>query len=55
MQNTGLSTRTYDLSYDEITTVPGVNYVVSPSSVTLSARSSKTVTVTLSIARTRAR
>jgi subtilisin family serine protease len=48
IQNTSLETKSYDLSYDAITSVPGVDISVSPAHVTLSARSSVTATVTLS-------
>ncbi|WP_395692674.1 S8 family serine peptidase [Nocardioides sp.] len=49
VQNTGLTKRTFDVSYDAITEVPGVSYAYSPSSVTLSPRGSATVTVTMSV------
>jgi subtilisin family serine protease len=48
--NKGLSAATYTVAYEPITTVPGVVYTVSPSSVTLDRRSTRTVTVTLTIA-----
>jgi subtilisin family serine protease len=48
VQNTALQTRVYDVSYDPITSVSGVDITVSPSTVTLAPRSSQTVTVTLS-------
>jgi subtilisin family serine protease len=47
VENTGLTTRSYDVSFDDRTTVPGVEYSVSPTSITLDPRSSKTVTLTL--------
>lgn len=49
VQNTGNRSVTYDVSYDAITTVDGATYSVSPSTVTIDPRSSKTVTVTLSL------
>jgi Bacterial Ig-like domain (group 3) len=49
VQNTGLSPVTYAVSFDDRTKVPGADYSVSPSSVTVGARSSKTVTVTLTL------
>jgi subtilisin family serine protease len=49
VQNTGLSSASYNVSYDAITTVNGVSYSVSPSTVTVDPRSTKTVTLTLSI------
>jgi len=49
VQNTGLSSVTYAVAFDDRTTVPGATYSVSPSSVTVPARSSKTVTVTLDL------
>jgi subtilisin family serine protease len=49
VQNTSLDTVTYDVSFDERTSVPGADYSVSPDSVTIDPRSSKTVTVTLTI------
>lgn len=47
--NKGVSPVTYNLAYQAVNDMPGVTYTVSPSTVTLSARSSTTVTVTLSI------
>jgi subtilisin family serine protease len=47
--NKGLSAATFNLSYDPITTVPGVTYSVSPSSVTVGRRSAATFTVTFSV------
>ncbi|MCU1659495.1 MAG: Peptidase in kexin sedolisin [Pseudonocardiales bacterium] len=47
--NKGLSAATYAASYDAITTVPGVDYTVSPSSVTVDPQSIQLVTLTLSI------
>lgn len=49
VENTGGSSQTYDVSYDEITAVPGVSYQVSPTSVTVAPGGSQNVTVTLSI------
>ncbi|MFL6022802.1 MAG: S8 family serine peptidase [Marmoricola sp.] len=49
VENTGLTTRSFDVSYQARSAVPGATYSVSPSSVTLDARSSKTVTVTLTL------
>ncbi|GAB2473088.1 S8 family serine peptidase [Jatrophihabitans fulvus] len=49
VQNTGLSTRSYDVDYTARTEVPGVTYSVSPASVTVPARSSKTVTLTMTV------
>jgi subtilisin family serine protease len=40
---------TYAVSYDALTTIPGVDYIVSPSSVTVPAGGSKIVHVSLSI------
>lgn len=50
VENTGLSWVTYAVAYQGITAVPGVAYTVSPTAITLSARSSTTITVTLTIA-----
>ena len=47
--NKSLSAATYNLSYHPITTVPGVSYSVSPSSVEVGRRSAKTFTVTFSV------
>jgi hypothetical protein len=49
VQNTSLNTVTYDVSFDERTSIPGADYSVSPDTVTIDPRSSKTVTVTLTI------
>jgi subtilisin family serine protease len=49
VQNTGDTARTYATSYDEITSVPGVDYQITPASVTVAPGASQTVTVTLSI------
>lgn len=49
VENTGLSPVTVDVSYLARTTVPGATYSVSPGSVSLDARSSKLVTVTLTL------
>ena len=47
VENTGTHTHTYSVSYDAITSVPGVTYSVTPSAVTLASGASATVTVTL--------
>jgi subtilisin family serine protease len=47
--NTGTASASYLLSYKGLTTIPGVNYVVSPSSLTVAAGQTKTFTVTLSV------
>jgi subtilisin family serine protease len=47
VQNTGSLTREYATSYDAITEVPGVDYVVSPATVTLDAGETASVTVSL--------
>jgi subtilisin family serine protease len=47
VENTGTHTHTYSVSYDAITSVPGVTYTVAPSTVTLASGASATVTVTL--------
>ncbi len=47
--NTSLSAASYDVSYEALTEIPGVEYSVSPESVTVGPRSSQTVTVTLEI------
>ena len=49
VQNTGASAATYEASYDAITTVPGVQYSVSPSQFTVAPGASETVDVTLGI------
>lgn len=49
VQNTGLTRHSFAVSYEALTEIPGVSYSVSPSTVTVDPRSSKTVTVTLSI------
>jgi subtilisin family serine protease len=49
VQNTSLAAVSYQVSFVDRTTVPGATYSVSPSSITLDPRSSKTVTVTLTI------
>lgn len=50
VHNTGLATHTYDVSLDPATEIPGVTYTVSPQTVTVGARGSASVTVTLSVA-----
>jgi subtilisin family serine protease len=47
VQNTGLTQRSFDVSYVPRTEVTGATYSVSPSSVTVDPESSKTVTLTL--------
>jgi subtilisin family serine protease len=49
VQNMTLGTRTYSVSYEGLTSIPGVTYTVSPSSVTLSPRGSQIVSVKLSV------
>jgi subtilisin family serine protease len=49
VQNTSLDTVSYDVSFADRTTIPGAEYSVSPDSVTIDPRSSKTVTLTLTI------
>jgi subtilisin family serine protease len=49
VENTTTSAADYDISYDARTTAPGAEVSVSPSSVSLDPRSSKTVTVTLTV------
>ena len=49
VENTGLSAATFAVSYAARTTVPGATYSVSPSSVTVDPRSSRSVTVTLTL------
>ncbi|WP_183406962.1 S8 family serine peptidase [Nocardioides marmorisolisilvae] len=49
VQNTGVTTKSFDVNYVSRSSVPGATYSVSPSSVTLDPRSSKTVTVTLTL------
>ncbi|MFC6045453.1 S8 family serine peptidase [Nocardioides hankookensis] len=49
VENTGATSRTYDTSYDAITSVPGVDYEISPASVTVAPGATQTVTVTLSV------
>lgn len=49
VENTGDTAATYTTAYDAITTVPGVDYVVSPASVTVPPGGTAAVTVTLSI------
>jgi subtilisin family serine protease len=47
--NKGPSSATYGVSYSAITAVPGASYSVTPSSVTMAAGETKTVTLTLTI------
>lgn len=49
VDNRRLSAVTYDVSFDPINEVPGVEYSVSPSQVTVGPRGKSEVTVTLSI------
>jgi subtilisin family serine protease len=49
VQNTGLSSRSYDVGFVDRSTVPGAEYSVSPTSVTVDPKSSKTVTVTVTL------
>jgi hypothetical protein len=49
VQNTGNSTVTYAVSYQARTSIPGATYSVSPATVKVDPRSSKTVTLTLSL------
>jgi subtilisin family serine protease len=49
VQNTGLSSRSYDVTFEDRSTVPGAEYSVSPNSITLDPKSSKTVTLTLTL------
>jgi subtilisin family serine protease len=50
VDNESGASETYDVSYDPITEVPGVDYSVSPAQVTVAAGGSETVTLTLHIA-----
>jgi subtilisin family serine protease len=50
VDNQSGSSETYDVSYDPITEVSGVDYSVSPDQVTVAAGDSATVTLTLTIA-----
>jgi len=47
--NKGLTSASYDTSYEALTSVPGASYSVSPASVTVDPRSTSTVTLTLTI------
>ncbi len=49
LDNQGGSDETYDTSYDALTSVPGADYSVSPSQVTVDAGQTATVTLTLTI------
>jgi subtilisin family serine protease len=49
LQNTGLDAVTYDVSFKDRTTIPGVSYSVVPSTVTVAPRQSAAVTLTLTI------
>jgi subtilisin family serine protease len=48
--NTGLAAASFQVSYQALTTIPGVGCTVSPATISVDARSTKTVTLTLSIA-----
>src|SRR4051812_4727919 len=49
VQNTGTDAVSYDVAYQARTSIPGATYSVSPASITVDPRSSKTVTVTLTL------
>lgn len=49
VDNRGAAPATYATSYDAITKVPGVSYVVSPASVTVPAGGTSTVSVTFTV------
>jgi subtilisin family serine protease len=49
VQNTSNTAVTFDVSFTDRTSVPGAVYTVSPSSISIDPRSSKTVTVTLAV------
>lgn len=49
LQNTGLDAASYHVGFDDRTTIPGVTYSVSPSTVTVQPRQTATVTLTLRI------
>jgi subtilisin family serine protease len=49
LDNQSGSDETYDTSYEALTSVPGADYSVSPSQVTVNAGSTATVTLTLTI------
>jgi subtilisin family serine protease len=49
VQNTGTDAVSYGVGYEPRTSIPGATYSVSPASVTVDPRSSKTVTVTLTL------
>ncbi len=49
VENTSLDSVSYDVTFADRTTIPGATYSVSPSSVTIDPRSSKTVTLTLTV------
>ena len=49
LDNQSGSDETYDTSYDPLTSIPGADYSVSPSTVTVAANSTSTVTLTLAV------
>jgi len=49
IENDGASSNTYTLSVEDVDTLPGASFSVSPSSVTLPADTSREVTVTLTV------
>ena len=49
LENKSLTGKTYNTSYQALTSVPGTGYSVSPSTVTVNAGSTNTVTLTLTI------
>jgi subtilisin family serine protease len=49
VDNQSGTSETYDISYDPITSVPGVDYSVSPDQVTVASGDSESVTLTLQI------
>jgi subtilisin family serine protease len=49
VQNTSLNPVSYDVSFEDKTTIPGATYSVSPDSITVDPRSSTTVTLTLTV------
>lgn len=49
VQNTGRTTTTATLSYDAVTTEPGISYDVSPATLEVPGRATRTVTVTMTV------
>jgi subtilisin family serine protease len=49
VQNTSTAAASYDVAFQNRTTIPGAEYSVSPSSITVDPRSSTTVTLTLTV------